>query len=146
MKDPLMKLASAPLSVDVSATVEDAVLLMTESGRGAVAITEREKLAGIFTERDLMERVVREHRDATRTQITDVMCTKPLCVRAGADRAEALAIMLRERFRHLPVCDGENRPIAMLSSRDLLAHQIGRLRGELDSLEAYLLADGPGGD
>ena len=146
MTDPLMKLAHDSLALDASTPVAAAVALMSEKGRGAVAVTEAEKLAGIFTERDLMEKVVRAGLDAAATPLKDVMCTKPLCVRAGASRAEALEIMLKERFRHLPVCDEAGHPVAMLSQRDLLAHQISRLRGEVDSLEAYLLADGPGGD
>ncbi|MDJ0520609.1 MAG: CBS domain-containing protein [Planctomycetota bacterium] len=146
MTDPLMKLAHDSLAVDVATSVADAVARMSAEGHGAVAVTEAGKLAGIFTERDLMEKVVRPGLDADATPIQDVMCTKPLCVRAGASRAEALEIMLKERFRHLPVCDEAGQPIAMLSQRDLLAHQIQRLRGEVDSLEAYLLADGPGGD
>jgi CBS domain-containing protein len=73
------------------------------------------------------------------------MCAGPTCVQPGADRADALAIMLEKRFRHLPVCDEDGKPVAMLSFRDLLAHQISRLRNEVDSLEAYLLADGIGG-
>ena len=146
MTDPLMKLATPSLAVDTDATVADAVALMVGDGRGAVAVTENETLAGIFTERDLMEKVVRAGLEPGATPIKDVMCTKPLCVRAGASRAEALDIMLKERFRHLPVCDEAGHPVAMLSQRDLLSHQISRLRGEVDSLEAYLLADGPGGD
>ena len=145
MTDPLMKLANPPLRVDAGAMVSDAVTRMVEGGRGAVAVTEDGRLVGIFTERDLMEKVVRPGRDAASTVLKDVMCSKPLCVRAGANRAEALDIMLRERFRHLPICDEENRPIAMLSQRDLLSHHIKRLRGEVDSLESYLLADSPGG-
>jgi len=140
-----MKLATPTLAVTVNAMAAEAVTLMVEDGRGAVAVTDGERLVGIFTERDLMEKVVRKNLDPATTPIKDVMCSKPLCVKSGANRSDALAIMLREHFRHLPICDEENRPIAMLSSRDLLAHQIGRMRGELDSLEAYLLADGPGG-
>lgn len=146
MTDPLMKLATPSLAVNTDATVADAVALMVADGRGAVAVTENEKLAGVFTERDLMEKVVRAGLEPGTTQIKGVMCTKPQCVRAGASRAEALDIMLKERFRHLPICDEAGRPVAMLSQRDLLSHQISRLRGEVDSLEAYLLADGPGGD
>jgi len=145
MTDPLMKLANPPLRVEADAMVADAVARMVEDGRGAVAVTEDGRLVGIFTERDLMEKVVRPGLDASRTVLRDVMCGKPLCVTAGADRAEALDIMLRERFRHLPICDDQNRPVAMLSQRDLLSHHINRLRGEVDSLESYLLADSPGG-
>lgn len=145
MRDPLMRLATATLTLNHDAMVDEAVRLMVEEGHGAVAITKSEKLAGIFTERDLMEKVVRAGLDPAKTPISEVMCSKPLCVKAGASRSEALTIMLREHFRHLPICDEEDRPVAMLSSRDLLAHQLGRLRNEVDSLEAYLLADGPGG-
>ncbi len=146
MTSPMMKLATRVLSVDIDATVGDAVARMAEDHRGAVVVTVGEKLVGVFTERDLVEKVARKGLDTATTPISTVMSNAPESVSEDAERSEALAIMMRGRFRHLPVCDAERRPVAMLSARDLLAHQLGRLRGEIDSLEAYLLADGPGGD
>lgn len=146
MTDPLMKLATPSLCVNIDATVDEAVATMVEGGHGAVAVTDNDRLAGIFTERDLMQKVVNRGLVAAETPIREVMCAGPTCVEAGANRSQALEIMREKHFRHLPICDENGKPVAMLSFRDLLSHQISRLRGEVDSLEAYLLADGPGGD
>jgi CBS domain-containing protein len=146
MMNPLMKLATPTLHVDIDATVDEAVNVMVDGGRGAVAVTEGKRLAGIFTERDLMQKVVKAGLSPVATPVREVMCAAPTCVQETADRSEALDIMLKQRFRHLPICDEQGEPVGMLSFRDLLSHQIGRLRNEVDSLEAYLCADGPGGD
>jgi CBS domain-containing protein len=141
-----MRLANAPsLSIPVESAVRDAVERMVQGGHGAVAVTEGGRLVGVFTERDLMDKVVHPGLDPARTPVRDVMARDPVSVCCGTRRSEALAIMLEKHFRHLPICDEENRPIGMLSFRDLLSHQVSRLRNEVDSLEAYLLADGPGG-
>ena len=146
MTNPLMKLATPSLCVNIDATVEEAVATMVEGGHGAVAVTDDDRLAGIFTERDLMQKVVNCGLAPAATPVRDVMCAGPTCVEAGANRTEALGIMRQKHFRHLPICDESGKPVAMLSFRDLLSHQLGRLRDEVDSLEAYLMADGPGGD
>ena len=146
MQDALMKLATTPpLAIDQNAKVSDAVNKMVADGRGAIAVVDGETLVGIFTERDLLEKVIGCNLDPTATPVREAMETEPVSVVCGASRQDALALMLQGRFRHLPICDENKRPIAMLSFRDLLHHQISRLRGEVDSLEAYLLADGPGG-
>jgi len=146
MTNPLMKLATPSLCVNIDATVDEAVAVMVEGGHGAVAVTAEDRLAGIFTERDLMQKVVSRGLAPAETPVRDVMCAGPTCVEPGANRAEALGIMREKHFRHLPICDEHGKPVAMLSFRDLLSHQISRLRDEVDSLEAYMLADGPGGD
>ena len=146
MKDALMKLATAPpLAIDRNAKVSDAVAKMVADGRGAIAIVDGETLVGIFTERDLLEKVIGRGLDPKDTPVSEAMATEPVSVVCGASRQDALALMLQNRFRHLPICDENRRLVAMLNFRDLLHHQVSRLRGEVDSLEAYLLADGPGG-
>lgn len=146
MSNPLMRIATSPaVAVPVESSVQDAVKRMVDHRIGAVAVTEGAKLTGIFTERDLMTKVVGAGIDASATSIADVMATSPVCVAPDTPRDDALAMMLKGRFRHLPIADEDGSLIGMLSIRDLLQHQVSRLQEDVASLEQYLAADGPGG-
>ena len=139
----LLKIASVPAaSVSPETTVLDAVKLMADQHVGAVAVTRGETLAGIFTERDLMIRVVLEERHSQKTPVSEVMT--PQCVSAKKDMelGEALQIMTDRHFRHLPVVDHNNKVLGLLSIRDLLHTRVDRLSQELDSLVAFFTADG----
>jgi CBS domain-containing protein len=143
---PLLRLAHRPpVACSPAATVQEAVAAMLEHRVGAVVVLEDSRLAGIFTERDLMVKVVAEGRDPTRTALRDVMVARPVTVRADTRRAEALQRMIDGHFRHLPVTDASGRVLGTLSIRQLLQHQIQRVSEERDALEAYMAADGPGG-
>jgi CBS domain-containing protein len=142
----LLKIASVPAAtVPPDATVYDAVRLMNDHRVGAVAVTKDDRLAGIFTERDLMFRVVLEDRDPKSTPVGEVMT--PDCVSAMKDMSmgEALSIMTERHFRHLPVVDENNRVLGLLSIRNLLQNRVDKLDQELDSVVSFFTADGIGG-
>jgi CBS domain-containing protein len=146
MLGPLMKICdSPPTSVTPAATVMDAVHAMVAARVGAVAVLDGERLRGIFTERDLMRRVVAEGRDPRTTRVADVMVGDPVSVGADTTRERALDLMMEHHFRHLPVVDAKGRAIGMVSIRNLLRHQVVRLSEDVRALEQYLAADGPGG-
>jgi CBS domain-containing protein len=146
MDTPLIRIASTPaMAVPSNATVQDAVKCMIAERIGAVAVTDGGRLVGIFTERDLMTKVVGAGIDASVTAVSEVMVSNPACVTGDTPRREALDTMLRGRFRHLPVTDEDGTLVGMLSIRDLMQHQMARLQDDVQSLEQYLAADGPGG-
>ncbi len=146
MNVPLLKLADSPATSVASATsVADAVRSMIDARVGAVAVIDDDKLKGIFTERDLMTRVVGEARDPSATTIADVMVSDPVSVTPETKRSDALDLMVEKHFRHLPIVDVDGRLLGMLSIRNLLSHQVERLSDSVTSLEQYLAADGPGG-
>ena len=64
-------------------------------------------LAGIFTERDLMTRVVAQHRDPETTQVGDAMTADPVTISPDTTLEQALEVMVANHFRHLPIMDGE---------------------------------------
>lgn len=146
MTQPLRKIADCPGScVAPDATVQDAVKKMIADRVGAVAVVEDGRVRGIFTERDLMTKVVGEGLDASRTPVTEAMAVDPVTASLDMRRGEAVDLMLENHFRHIPVVDDEGSFVGMVSIRQLLRHQMGRLQENVQALEHYLGADGPGG-
>lgn len=144
MSDDLGKLGKA-VRVEPKATVRETTQLMTDEDVGAVAVIEGDRLCGVFTERDLIQRVVSKGLDPETTPVSEVMTKDVQCLCSQAGTQEAIKALLMNQFRHLPVCDGEGHVVAVISSRHLLKAEIHRLGIEVDALESFLSADGPGG-
>lgn len=104
-------------------TVSDAARLMRENHIGAVIVVENEKLAGIFTERDALFRVVAEGRDGRTTRLAEVMTRNPQTVRPDQPFSAALQLMYGGKFRHVPVVD-DGRPVGIISARDALGPEL----------------------
>ena len=142
----LLRLAQVPPpTVEPHVTVIDAVRIMAGDRVGAVLVVEKSKLMGIFTERDLMLRVVQEQRDPTATLVRDVMTTDVMTVTEAATHEEASSMMVLEHLRHLRILDREGKVIGLLSMRAFLEERLEDLRQEVSSLEQYMANDGPGG-
>jgi CBS domain-containing protein len=142
----LLKIAHTPPTVVPSgATVLEAVQVMAEEGVGAVAVVEDGELRGIFTERDVMLRVVLRGRVPKDVRVNEVMTTPVETATDETPAEEALSFMLERHIRHLPLVDAEGKVLGMLSIRNLLEHMVEDLQRELHSLDQYLLNDGPGG-
>jgi CBS domain-containing protein len=142
----LLKIASVPAAtVSPENTVLEAVRLMSDEKVGAVAVTREGKLTGIFTERDLMIRVVLEGRDPGATKIGDVMTEHCISAKKDMSMGEALQIMTESHFRHLPVVDENDRVLGLLSIRNLLHNRVDKLSQELDSVVAFFTSEGEGG-
>ncbi len=108
-----------PDTIGPEATVLQAARRMTTGKVGALAVIEGDRLAGIFSERDLMTRVVAEGRDPAATRVRDVM-TQDLVVADADETADACLNRMRQlHVRHLPVVSN-NKLVGMLSVRNLL--------------------------
>lgn len=118
-------------------TVFEAATYMVECNVGAVPVLEGPKLVGIFSERDIMKRVVSEGRDPMTTRISDVMTAGVHSVAPSATCHEAMAMMQDYAVRHLPVCDGSTL-VGFLSLRDLLHQKLDETVGEAETLRAYI--------
>ena len=107
------------LSVDAEQSVIEAVRLMTEFNIGAVPVLRAGELVGIFSERDLMRRVVAGGRSPGMTKVSEVMTAKPQVVHADSDLDECITLMREAGFRHLPVVEnGKLRGV--ISLRDIM--------------------------
>jgi CBS domain-containing protein len=118
-------------------TVFEAANYMVSCNVGAVPVLDGTRLVGIFSERDIMRRVVTEGRDPLVTRIADVMSTRLSTVSPGDSSEEAMALMQSRGIRHLPVCDG-NMLVGFLSLRDLLRCHLDEKSADVDMMRAYI--------
>ena len=118
-------------------TVFEAASYMVDCNVGAVPVLDDTKLVGIFSERDIMRRVVTEGRNPMTTRIADVMSTDLRTVAPDASSEEAMCLMQSHGVRHLPVCDGRTL-VGFLSLRDLLRCHLDEKSGEADMMRAYI--------
>ena len=112
---------------------------MADAGIGAVVVLEDEKLKGIFTERDLLNRVVSVGRDPKTVKVSEVMTTNVCACNAEDSYEKCLAQMRQVGCRHMPVVE-ENKLLGIISMRDLLKYQVSVKESELkmmDSLYRY---------
>lgn len=113
-------------SLDGSRTVLDAARYMMEHNVGAVAVLREGQLAGILSERDIMNRVVAVGRTPGTTAASEVMTPNPRAVSINESIEECLFIMREFGFRHLPIVDGRELK-GLVSLRDVLMHHAAEL-------------------
>jgi len=123
--------------LEPSDTVASAARVMSEHSVGAVVIVWHGQLVGIFTERDLLRRVVARGSAPERTQLQDVMTPAPVVAEIGESRSSAIAKMRSVGCRHLPVVLGPE-VIDMVSIRDLLYWELEERAIEVDALRRYI--------
>jgi CBS domain-containing protein len=112
------------LAVTAQISVRDATRQMDARNVGAVLVTDTQgRLVGIFTERDLLRRVVAQGRDPRTTVVADVMTVDPDTVGPRQPAVDALRLMREGQYRHLPVLDG-GRIVGVLSQRDFYGEEI----------------------
>jgi CBS domain-containing protein len=138
---------SEAAAVSPDASVADAIRTMLERRVGAVAVIDSERrVAGIFTERDVLRKLALSGRDPEKTPVRELMTTPVELATPMTGPAEALVTMVERHYRHLPVVDNGGKLLGMLSIRNLLQWRIDDLSQELGSLEQYVSNDSPGGD
>jgi CBS domain-containing protein len=109
-------------SIDAEKTVLEAARYMMEYNIGAVAVLRNGELAGIFSERDVLNRVVAAGRTPGHTTVAEVMTPNPRAVNVDESMDECLFIMQEFGFRHLPIVEGKQVK-GLLSLRDIVNHQ-----------------------
>jgi CBS domain-containing protein len=112
-----------PLTIDASATVAGAVIAMRENKVGCLLVTDSGRVAGIFTERDLLTRVLSRGR-SLEVSLRSCMTPDPVTVSPKDPVRTAIRRMQKGGYRHLPVVDDAGRPIGMLSARRVLHYLV----------------------
>ena len=122
---------------EMGQTVMETARAMVQHNIGAVPVMNGDKLVGIFSERDLMKRVVAEGRDPRSTCLAEVMTDDPLTVNLQEELEACMTLMRRHNFRHLPVCQ-EGQLVGIVSLRDILLHDLNEKDDEVRMMRAYI--------
>jgi CBS domain-containing protein len=122
---------------EMGQTVLETVRAMVERDIGAVPVLHNGQLVGIFSERDLMKRVVSEGLDPRRTCLAEVMTAEPLSIGMNEDIQHCIALMRQQGFRHLPVCH-EGQLVGVVSLRDILLHDLTEKNDETRMMRVYM--------
>jgi len=141
----LLRLAQKTPEVSPATWVIEAVRLMTSYRVGAIAVTAGPRIVGIFTERDLMRRVVSDGRDPSATHIAEVMTTPVQTVPDAMSVSEAVSLMRQQHIRHLAIVDSTGDLRGIVAQRYLLYDLMDALERKVDDLHGYIMADGAGG-
>jgi len=126
-----------PHAMMADQTVLEAAREMVASNIGAVPVLRDGELVGIFSERDIMKRVVAAGRDPARTRISEVMTADPLTVDIRESIEHCMVLMKQHGFRHLPVCDGKKLK-GIVSLRDILLRDLTDKDEEVRMMRAYI--------
>ena len=116
------------------ATVYEAARLMKRERVGAVLVTHGDRLAGVFTERDAVNRVLAAGLDPARTTLAKVMTRDPLTISPDKPFSHALIAMHEHGFRHMPVVDN-GKLVGMVSMRDAAPPELDELEADLRERE-----------
>jgi CBS domain-containing protein len=120
-------------SVGPDTAVTECVRTMTAEKIGALIVMDGERLIGIFTERDALNKVLAAGLDPVSTKVSEVMTKDPYCVPPTTNVGEAMELVTKRRFRHLPVVEN-GKVLAVLSSGDLTHWLVKDQMGEVQQL------------
>jgi len=125
-------------SVSPATRVLDAINKMNQHKIGAVLAVQDGQVAGIFTERDVLRRVVGEQRNPADCTVSEVMTEDVICVRPETDLDDVASIMQQKKVRHIPVCDENGRLHGMISIGDLNAFHASSQEAQIHFLSEYI--------
>jgi len=124
-------------TVDRDASVLDAAKVMNARHIGALVVHSGERIVGIFTERDILNRVVAAGRDPGDVKVGDVMTAPMACARRDTKLSECRTVMTAKRIRHLPVVE-DGKLYGMISSGDIIATEVQDKQATIEYLHEYL--------
>lgn len=125
------------VTIDCGASVLNAARRMNERRIGALIASEGDRVVGIFTERDILNRVVAAGKSPEATPVRDVMTTPMACCRRSTPLAECRHVMTSKKIRHLPVVE-DGRLYGIISIGDLLAAEVAVQQTTIEYLHEYL--------
>lgn len=135
LDDPIRSLDLQPLVVvNPSTTLSEAVSLLDHHNVGCLLVEHNGVLEGIFTERDVIRRVVGKGYDHSNITIGDYMTREPDTLQSDDPIAFALNFMFEHGYRHVPIVDEGKKPVAFISIRDIVNHLAAYYQKEILNL------------
>jgi CBS domain-containing protein len=128
---------TSTLSVAPDLTVAAAAAVLIQNQVGSVLVMDGGRLVGIFTERDILRRVVGERRDPATTRVADVMTRDLVVMRPSSSVMDAMRVIAEKRIRHIPVVD-QGKLIGIVSIGDVVKAQLEQYAGEVDNLQTQI--------
>ncbi len=138
VQDVLLSKGNLVHSIAPDATVLDAVQKMNQHKVGALMVMDGLKVSGIFTERDVLRRVLAEERNVRDVRVAEVMTRDLICVSPDVDLDEVSSIMQSRRVRHVPVCDDDGDLKGMISIGDVNAYHATNQEAHIHFLSEYI--------
>ncbi|MFQ3224022.1 MAG: CBS domain-containing protein [Lentimonas sp.] len=139
----LKEKSSSVYCIAADSTVDAAVSEMNRQRVGSILVQEGARVVGIFTERDVLTRVVAAGRDPTTTTVREVMTSDFLSITEETSVEDAMQMMTDKRVRHLPVLDGE-KLLGIISIGDVTRWLLKVNEMEAENLRRYVFDDYPG--
>jgi CBS domain-containing protein len=136
-RDLLARKRGEVISISPSDTALHAAQVMNQHGIGGLVVLEQGALLGVFTERDILRRVVASGRDPAGTLVREVMTSPVMTCLPDTSVEECGAIMSKRRIRHLPVTDDRGL-VGLVTSGDLLAFQVAEQSATIQYLNSYM--------
>ena len=133
----LQKKGADVATVDRNTTVLDAAKTMNQRRIGAVVVADGDRVVGIFTERDILNRIVAAGKDPKTTRVEEVMTSPMACCRRDTNLTDCKTVMSQKRIRHLPVVE-EGKLYGMISAGDILAGEVSDQQATIEYLHEYL--------
>lgn len=124
-------------TVNLGTTIKDVVFCMAENGVGLVPIMDTGKLIGVFSERDLVKRVIAKNKNLEETKVEDVMSTKLVIADINEANESVLAKMKEANTRHILIIENE-KLIGVLAMRDLLELDLSACKMTVEVLNNYI--------
>jgi len=121
-----------------SATVLEATMLMNRHQIGSLVVVEGGRVVGIFTERDVLRRVVAAEKQPSKITVGEVMTRQVLCCSPEADMDEVRELLRERRIRHLPVCDARGGLLGLVSIGDVNAYYASQQKRNIEMLHSYI--------
>jgi CBS domain-containing protein len=122
-------------------TVREAARTMADHHIGAILVAENSRLVGIFSERDILNRVVAKDLDPDKTQVETVMTRNPDCLPPTASLRDAMRLMVEHDYRHVPVVEGQ-RILGIISARDIYNSSVKSIQSGVSNLAREMMSHG----
>src|SRR4051812_11836936 len=136
--DVLINKGNQVHSIPPSASVLDAIRKMNQHKCGALIVMDEGRVAGIFTERDVLRRVIGAELQPGSVPVGEVMTTDVICVEPETDLDDVSSIMQSRKIRHIPVCGSNKRLEGMVSIGDVNAYHATNQQAQIHFLNEYI--------